>query len=247
MLLPFLTALVASFSVPDSSAWQGRVVASVPQVGLPGARDFHPGEAKIFELDNSQARCVSPLVKATVHTPEWKRWNLHLGAGLGKRTQSWDAVMANLLVASVPGATAEQKFDVQARMDVESWVAELYAGTEFHLAKRHFLGIEGVAHFPLGDADLTYELEDKAILESKAPASFDESLATRLMATYTYRWFDRIDVGAGVGLWQADFFKTTPEVDVPTLGHMWLADGESGVWWELHIGWTFGRARPSAP
>ncbi|HNY32538.1 MAG TPA: hypothetical protein PKO15_16750 [Fibrobacteria bacterium] len=247
MLLPFLASALASFSVPDPSAWHYRLDCSFPGVFIPGADDFYPGEAKFFEFDNSRAQAGGPLVKITAHTPEIKGFNFHAGVGVGEREQAWDAIMANLLIASIPGSTPEQKFDVPARMEVSYPVVELYLGTEYHLAKRHFLGLQGVAHFPLGDAELTYELEEKTITTMTAPSSFDESLAPRLMATYTYRWFDRIDVGAGVGLWQGEFFKTTPEVDIPSIGHMRLADGETGTWWEFHVGWTFGRPRPTAP
>lgn len=243
ILLPLLASL-ASFSVPDTSAWHWRLdlTASGP-TEIPGKEDFQEPDLGLFEISEPRSSATLGAFRIALQTPERGRWSAHASVAAGERTQKWQGLVVNslYLALDVPSSDATK---VKAMMTVNAPVMELGAGGEYHPWKRHFFGAEVVLPIQLGDGDLEYEVDGEVIHSGKAPSSFREAMTPRLMATYEYRLFDRINLGLGMSLWHGDFFAETPEADIDSLGRIRLEHGSTGAWIELHAGWTFGRGAP---
>lgn len=244
MHLLLLTAFLPSFSVPDTSSWRLRLEASSSgSLGIPGKEDFHEPEGKLFDVSEPRSSASSGAIRIALHTPEWRNWNAHAAASLGSRSKTWDGVVVNALYLFT-GIASSDATKLEARMTATAPILELATGVEYRLSRRHFFGTEIVLPIQLADGDLTYEVEGETIHSGKAPSSFREAVMPRLMATYDYRLFDRIDLGLGFSLLHGDYFDRTPEADIDNLGHIRLEHGSSGPWLEIHAGWTFGRAKP---
>lgn len=244
-MLPIAMAALqalASFSVPDASAWHWRLeLSGSGPIEIPGAKDFHEPEGDLFEMSDPQARASGGAFRASLHTPEWHRWTAHGAVSLGERTRKWDGLAVNTLYLAL-GASSQEATELEARMTVTAPFVELAAGAEYHPWRRHFFGAEMALPIQLADGDLEYEEEGETIHSGKAPGSFREATIPRLMLTYDYRLFDRIDLGFGFSALHGDYFAETPEADIDSLGRIRLEHGSTGPWIEVHAGWTFGRA-----
>lgn len=247
-MLPLLAPLLLTFSaftVPDTSAWLVRLdLSSSGALEIPGKDDFHEPEGRPFDMNEPRASAFGGALRVALHTPEWRRWTAHAAVAVGERTRSWDGVVVNSLYLVVPLPDKSGATDLEARMTATAPVAEFALGTDWHPWRRHFFGLEVVLPVQLADGDLKYEVDDEEIHSGRAPSSFREAAIPRLMATYDYRLFDRIDLGFGVSLLHGDYFAETPEADIDSLGRIRLENGSNGAWIELHAGWTFGRAKP---
>lgn len=231
----------SSFSVPDTSAWHWRLeLSSRGPLEIPGEKDFPRPDAKVMEIEDPRSSANGGGIGFSAHTPEWRRWSGYARAWLGERKQTWDGVVVDgwSLLLPVGGDGAKKTAGMEATLDL----VELSLGAEFHPWSRHFFGLEAVMPVWQSCGDLVYEFEDETIHSGETPSSFREAMVPRLMATYDYRLFNRVDLGLGVSLLHGDYFDETPEVDIESLGHIRLENGSTGPWIELHVGWTFGRS-----
>ena len=236
-------SVLCSFSVPDTSAWHWRLVVSASgPLEIPGEEDFPRPDAKFMEIETPRSSAGGGGFQFSAHTPEWKRWTGHAGVWMGERTQTWQGVVVDgwSILMPVGGDGAKRTALMEATLDV----VEVSVGAEYHPWKRHFFGLEVAMPVWQSLGELTYEIEDEKIHSGKMPASFREAMMPRLMATYDYRLFDRVDLGFGVSILHGDYYAKTPEADIESLGTIRLENGSTGSWFEIHIGWTFGRAAP---
>jgi len=237
ILTPILSALVA-FSVPDPSAWRVRLdLVGASAMEIPGADDFHRPQGGWLDVTQARASASEGLFRLTAHTPEFHRLSGLFGAAIGQSSQSW-------VCLTRPWFGDYEDIEEEARMTVTAPMAEVVAGLEYHPWSRHFFALEGILPLPMGEGDLEYTYAEETIHSGKAPASFRQAVRPRLMATWDYRFLDRIDMGLGMSLAHGAYFAEVPEADVDSVGHLRLEHGDDGAWIELHIGWTFGRAMP---
>jgi hypothetical protein len=238
MLLALLLTLQSSGSLydlldpPDSSVWKAWLGYRQASTGdLPGSTTFDGGP---YSRTESGGRSSGGALSIGTTTPERHRWAARGFLSVGPTECLWDR---KPLEKRDPTDLIVEPRNSPVQLQVEAWQADVGIGLEFRPFRSHILWADLVSSFPLGRGNLKYTIDGATRLDQTAPASFRINSVPRLIVGYTYRLFDKIDLGLGYGLLHGSYFANTPSYQLDSTTYR--LTGETNMRFDLRAAVNF--------